>query len=158
MDKNQAVIDFLLNCEEFKNSQLYFNYVNAKDGAKGVITLATDKATQKPYIDGSVMKRYQFTIQDNRSISANPLVKIQGFNNENVTDFEDVQKLLDWITEQNEKKHYPDFGGDCQIDDMTATTENPRLDQIDATVTPPLARYSFTITINYLDTSEKMCN
>ena len=156
MDKNQAVIDFMLTCEDFKSSPLYFNYLKAKDGTKGILTLSNDRSIQEPYIDGSVQKRYQFTIQDFRSISDNALVRLPGFNNENVSDFEDVQKLLDWIKEQNKNRNYPDFGEDCLIDDMTATTENPRLDQIDATVTPPLARYSFTITINYLDTSEKM--
>ena len=156
MDKNQAVIDYLLTCEAIKDSPLYFNFVNARDGVKQLIILSNDKNVQSPYIDGSVLKQYQCTIQDFRSVSENPVVKIEGYGNENVVDLNDVQILLDWIKEQNKNKNYPDFGGECIIDEISTTTDNPRLDQIDASVTPPLARYSFTITIIYLDTSEKM--
>lgn len=156
MDKNQAVIDYLLTCEGIKNSPLYFNFINAKDGAKQLITLSNDKNIQKPYVDGSVMKRYQLTVQDYRAISSNAIVKQVGFANENVDDFSDVQALLDWIKVQNTSKVFPDFGGNCIIDEISTTTDNPRLDQIDASVTPPLARYSFTITINYLDISERV--
>lgn len=156
MDKNQAVIDYLLTCEGIKNSPLYFNFINAKDGTKQFLTLSNDKNIQKPYIDGSVEKRYQLTIQDFRSISINPLVKVPEFSNENVSDFDDVQALLDWIKVQNKNKTFPDFGQNCIIDEISTTTDNPRLDQIDATVNPPLARYSFTITINYLDISDRI--
>lgn len=156
MDKNQAVIDYLLTCEDIQNSPLYFNFINAKDGTKQMLTLSNDKNIQKPYIDGSVEKRYQLTIQDYRSISNNPLAKVPGFSNENVDDFKDVQDLLDWIKVQNKNKIFPDFGQDCIIDDISTTTDNPRLDQIDASVSPPLARYSFTITINYLDISDRI--
>ena len=82
MDKNQAVIDYLLTCEDIQNSPLYFNFINAKDGTKQLLTLSNDKNIQKPYVDGSVEKRYQLTIQDYRSISSNALVNIPGFCNE----------------------------------------------------------------------------
>lgn len=157
MDKNQAVIAWLLQCEGIKDSPLYFNITKAKNGAKGLITLSNDTSINKPYIDGSVLKRYQLTVQDFRSVSENALVRLPDkiALNENVNDFDDVQALLDWIKEQNENRSYPDFGGECLIEDVSTTTDNPRLDQIDATVTPPLARYSFTITIQYLDISKR---
>lgn len=157
MDKNQAVIAWLLQCEGIKDSPLYFNITKAKNGVKGLITLSNDTSINKPYIDGSVLKRYQLTVQDFRSVSENALVRLPDkiALNENVNDFDDVQALLDWIKEQNEKRSYPDFGGECVIEDVSTTTDNPRLDQIDATVTPPLARYSFTITIQYLDISKR---
>lgn len=154
MDKNQAVIDYLLTCDGIRDSTLYFNFVNAKDGAIQFLPLSSDRSVQKPYIDGSVEKRYQITIQDFRSISDNPLVK-SFTTNENVADFQDVQTLIDWINEQNEIRRFPDFGEDCVIDSIAATSDTPRLDQIDATVSPALARYSITITINYLDISKR---
>lgn len=156
MDKNQAVIDYLLTCEDIQNSPLYFNFINAKDGTKQLLTLSNDKNIQKPYVDGSVEKRYQLTIQDYRSISSNALVNIPGFCNKNVDDFKDVQALLDWIKVQNQKGIFPNFGQECIIDEILTTTDNPRLDSIDASTSPPLARYSFTITINYLDISGRI--
>lgn len=158
MDKNQAVIEYLLTCEGIRGSPLYFNFINAKDGAKQLITLSNDKSVHKPYIDGSEKKQYQLTIQDFRSISENALAKAAGLNNENVDDFQDVQTLLDWIKTRNKNKSFPDFGNDCIIDEISTTTDNPRLDWIDVSVNPPLARYSFTITIDYLDISERIWN
>lgn len=150
MDKNSAVIKFLLQCPDIAASPIYFNFINAKDGDKQLVTVSEDVNVQRPYVDGSVQKRFQMTVIDYRSISDIPIVKLPTYPNENVDDFKDVQTLLDWIKEQNKAGNYPDFGNSCVIDEMYTTTDNPILDQIDTTVTPPLARYRFTITINYL--------
>ena len=68
----------------------------------------------------------------------------------------DIQALIDWIREQNNVHNYPDFGEDCIIDEISTTTENPSFDGIDDQVSPPLAIYSVTIEIQYLDVSEKL--
>lgn len=158
MDKNQAVIDYFLTCDQIKDSPLYFNFVNAKDGTKHFLTLSQDKNIHEPYIDGSMLKRYSVTVQDFRSVSINPLVKMPQLVNENIADFADVQALIDWIAEQNKAKVFPDFGEDCIVENIQTTTDNPRLDQIDVTVSPPLARYSFTVQVNYVDYSDKLWN
>jgi hypothetical protein len=73
-------------------------------------------------------------------------------------DFSEVQDIIDWIVEQADIRNYPNFGEYCEIDDMRVTTENPRLNSVDTQTTPPLAKYSFTIQVDYLDTSKKIYN
>ena len=156
MDKNKAIITYLLTCADIYNSPLYFNLADVKDGINSIIQQANDRNVERPYIDGSVKKRYWITLQCFVSITNNPIVKAAGIDNENVTEVADIQKLIDWIVTQNDNKNFPNFGTDCIIDEIRTTTDNPRLDQIDATTSTPLARYSFTIVVDYIDNSKKL--
>lgn len=156
--KEQAVIDFLLTCDEIKNSPLFFNFINAKDNNKQLITLANDKATNQSYVDGSVSKRYTFTIIDFRSVAYNALVTQAGYQNENVGEYLDVQSIIDWIQEQEESRNYPDFGESCVIDSMRVLTDNPNLNGVDTHAKPALAKYSLSIQIDYTDISKVLWN
>lgn len=158
IDKNQAVIDFLITCPSIKNSPLYFNFINAKNDNKQFVTVANDVSTHQPYIDGSVDKTYTFTVIDFKSISYNQVIKQEGYIDENVDDMAAVQALIDWVNEQDDNQNYPNFGENCIIESMTALTDNPNLDSIDTTMTPALAKYSISIRIEYLDTSKKLWN
>lgn len=155
-DKNEAIIEYLLTCEAINSSTLYFNFINAKDKTTGFITVDTDVALNSPYIDGSVLKRYSLTVISNLSITNNPIVKVAGFNNENVSDIAEVQALMDWVNAQEVSHNYPNFGSECVIDRIRTATNTPRLDQINATVNPPLAKYSFTIQVDYIDYTNKI--
>lgn len=154
VDKNQAVIDFLLQCPAIANSSLFFNFLNAQDENKQIITQANDKSLNKNFIDGSKLKRYQFTIIDFRSVSYQPMPKVAGYTSENVDDLLDVQGVMDWIEEQNDIQNYPNFGSDCQIDEMRTTSENPNLNGVDTQLSPALAKYSMSIIIDYIDKSK----
>lgn len=158
MDKNQAVIDFLLNCPQIKNNPLFFNFAEAKDNNKQFVTMANDKSLNRNYIDGSVLRRYTFTIIDYRSVIYQAVVQIPGYPNENVEEALDVQGIIDWVTEQNENNVYPDFGEDCRIEELRAVTDNPNLNGIDTSVSPALAIYSIAIQIDYLDISKVLWN
>lgn len=158
MDKNQALIDYILTCEPIYNSPLYFNFADVKNGVNQFLTLSNDKNINQPYIDGSVKKMFSFTIISYLTISNNPIVKVQGINNENISDMNIVQKLIDWIADQERLKNYPNFGEKCLVEKISTTTDNPRLDQIDATQSNPLARYSFTIQVEYIDNTNRIWN
>lgn len=158
IDKNQAIIDFLITCPSIQGSPLYFNFIHAEDNNKQLVTMGNDTSTNRTYIDGSVEKRYTFTIIDFKSISYNPIVQQEGYEDENVDDMATVQSLIDWINEQDDLNNYPDFGEDVVIESMTALTENPNLDSIDTTLTPALAKYSISIRIDYLDNTKKLWN
>ena len=67
-----------------------------------------------------------------------------------------VQSLIDWIEEQNNNRNFPNFGEDCLVEEIRTTTSNARLDQIDATQSNPLAKYSFTVQIDYVDRSNML--
>lgn len=152
VDKNQAVIDFLLTCPAIRDSYLYFNFTQAEDNNKQIITLANEKALHKQFIDGSVEKQYTFTIIDFKAVTPKPVV--EGRVDENVDDMVQVQDIIDWITEQSDDRNYPNFGDFCMIEDIRALTDNPNLNGIDSTMSPALAKYSISIQIDYLDTSK----
>lgn len=165
-DKNQAIIDFLQDCPTIASNPLFFNFLNAKDNSKQIITQANDTALNTPYIDGSVLKRYAFTLIDFRSVTYEPIPKnlIPGtttqeeYISENVEELIDVQGIIDWVNEQADSRIYPDFGEDCIIEDMRVTSNNPNLNGVDTSVTPALAKYSMTIQIDYLDNSKVLWN
>ena len=154
MDKNEAIINYLMQCPSVKNNPLFFNFATVKDDNKQLLTTANDKVVNKPFVDGSVQKRYTFTIINYKSVIYQALVKEPGYPNENVEDLLDVQSIIDWVTEQNKKRNFPDFGADYTVDEILALTDNPTLNGVDTSVQPPLAKYSISIQVNYLDRTE----
>lgn len=156
VDKNQAVIDYIVQCPTIYNSPLYFNFINAKDDTNQFVTQSNERYASRQYVDGSVLKIYSFTIITYKSTADIAVVKMSGYQNENVSDMSDIQALIDWISEQRELHNYPDFGEDCIFDDIYTTTDNPSFDGIDEQVSPPLAVYSITIEMQYLDVSKKL--
>ena len=154
MDKTKAVIEYLMQCPVIYNNPLFFNFAEAKDSNKQLLPVATDKSLNKPYIDGSVDKRYTFTIIDYRSIIYQEIVKIEGFPNENVQEMLDVQSIIDWVSTQNDLRNFPNFGEDCEIEEIKAVTETPNLNGVTSDATPAVAKYSVSIQIFYLDKSK----
>lgn len=158
VNKNQAIIDFLIQCDEIKGSSLYFNFINAKDTNKQIITQSNNKSLNRTYIDGSVLKRYTFTVIAFMSVAPNPIPKVEGMMDENVRDLVDVQSVIDWVTQQNDERNFPDFGEECEIEEIQALSENPNLDGIDNNTSPPLAKYSLTIRVEYIDHTKAVWN
>ena len=156
IDKNQAVIDYIIQCPTILNSPLYFNFINAEDDTNQFVTQTSERYASRQYVDGTILKIYSFQIISYKSVADIAVVKLDGYPNENVTDMDAMQALIDWIKEQDELHNYPNFGEDCIIDSITTTTENPSFDGIDDQVSPPLAVYSVTIEIQYLDISKKL--
>ena len=172
IDKNQAIIDYLVQCPQILNSPLYFNLIDAQDNNIQIITTSEDKTMNKPFIDGSVAKRYTFNLVVFKSISDLAIVKdveqnaiqvvgsestststspSEYYPNENVDDLAEAQALIDWIEEQNDLRNFPNFGDKCLIDDIMTTTDTPRFDGINTELSPPLATYSIAIVVNYID-------
>ncbi len=158
IDKNQAVIDFLLECPTIANNPLFFNFLNARNDDKQIVTQSNDTALDKRYVDGSIKKRYIFSIIDFRSVAYQPIPKVIGYTSENVEEMFDVQGIVDWVNEQNDLQNYPNFGNDCLIESMSTTASNPSLNGVDVSVTPALAKYSISIQIDYIDSSRAIWN
>lgn len=155
MDKNESMIEYLVQCPSIGDKSLFFNYAEGEDDTNHFVTQATDKATQKPYVDGSVEKRYSFTLISYKSIGYRAVDSSDIASDENLDELSDVQAIIDWIASQSESELYPNFGDDCQIDDMFCTTDKPvLLGIIGDAQGNPIARYSITIQIDYLDTSK----
>ena len=156
VDKQSAIISYILQCPQIQNSPLYFNFINAKDNSNQIVTSANDKYANKPYITGSVEKIYTFTIMIFKSITDDAIVKLEGYMHENVEELAYVQGLIDWITAQNDLRNYPNFGTDCEVDSIETSEETPRLEGINVEVSPALAMYSVTIKVRYVDNSKNI--
>lgn len=154
MDKTKAVLQFLQTCPYLKEDSLFFNFGNIKDNAHQLMTTSNDVALHTPYIDGSVLRRYELSIDSFKSVTYNSV--IENKSAENVDEFESVQQLLDWIEEQDTYQNYPDFGERFQIDKMHTLTTQPELLDVDTSVEPPMAIYRITIQIDYLDSTKSV--
>ena len=156
MDKNQSMIDFLQTCDVIKRNPLFFNFGNIEENAHLANTKSDDVSLHKPFVDGSVAKRYTFSIDSFKSVANIPVV--QGHSDENLSDLQEVQELLDWINEQDDLQQFPDFGSDCIVEKMTTLTTKPELVGVDSSMNPPMAVYRISIQIDYLDNSKKLWN
>ena len=158
MDKTEAIIQYLLTCPRIANSSLYFNFINATDEDEQFLTVANHKSLDKTYIEGSVLKRFTFTIIDYRSVAYQEMARYDITANESVEEYLDVQALIDWINDQEDIHNYPDFGEYCIIEHIGTASQNPNLNGVDTQANPALAKYSISIQIDYLDTSKMLWN
>jgi len=158
IDKNQAVIDYLITCPAIRDNPLFFNFADEKDNNNQLTVRATETNIMQPFVDGSVSKRFSFNIYVYKSVAFNAVVKAEGYTDENVSDLVDVQAIIDWITEQNEEKNFPNFGSSCIIDSIEATTDIPVLEGVNSKTQPTLAQYNVGINIEYIDISKSIWN
>lgn len=150
VDKNKAILNFIATYSGIETSPIFVNFINAKDDDIQFLTDSNDTNLNKTFIDGSVMKRYTFSLVVTRSITDLAIAK-DIMLNENIDDLADIQALMDWINEQGDNHNYPDFGEKCIIEEMHTTSENPSIDGINTEVSPALALYSMEIRIDYID-------
>lgn len=156
MDKNKAVIEYLLNYPAVSGNSLFFNFAEESDNSTQIVTHGDDTILDETYIDGSVMKVFTFTMLIYKAVTYNPIVKVDNLVDENVADVSDIQELIDWLVTQNKNKVFPNFGTSCIIDSVEPTTNRPTLRGVNNEVQPPLAQYQVVIRITYLDTSNKI--
>lgn len=153
IDKNKATLEFITTYPGIATSPIFVNFINAKNNDVQVVTSSNDKSLNKPFIDGSVMKQYLFSLVITKTITDMAIAK-DGLIGENIDDLADIQDFMDWINEQGENHIYPNFGEVCVIEEMHTTAENPSIDGINTEVSPALALYSMEIRIDYIDYSK----
>ena len=150
------MVEFIRQCPTLQNNPLFFNFAEVEDGHNHFIT---EKDTiKKRYIDGSALKQYTFSIAVYVSVAHNAIINSDEITDENIENMAKVQTILDWIDEQAELRHFPDFGLECRVDDMETLTTDPDIDGIDTSVNPPIARYSVSVKLTYLDNSKVIWN
>ena len=153
VDKNKATLTFINTYPGIATSSLFMNFINAKNDDVQILTDSNDSSSNRAFVDGSVKKRYTFSIVITKTITDLPIAK-DIMVNENVDDIADMQSFMDWINEQGENNNFPDFGENCDIEEMHTTAENPSLDGINTESGPTLALYSMEIAIDYIDYSK----
>lgn len=152
MDKDSVMLEYILTCPTISENSLFFNYADGEDNTNHFVTDATDVRTHKPFVDGSVMKRYSFMILVYKSLGYTPISPDEVANDENLDELLEVQTIIDWITEQGELRNFPDFGEKIEVEEMICLTDKPVLmGTFTDTMGTPMARYSITIQIDYLD-------
>lgn len=152
IDKSQAVIDFLQTNTTIQSNPLFFNFGKVEDNAHQTIIKSDDVYLQRPFIDGSVLKRFTFSLDSFKSVNYNSVV--QNLADENLDEFKEVQATLDWVNEQDKVRNYPDFGEKCFIEKMKVLSSKPELVGVDTTANPPVAIYRISIQIDYIDKSD----
>ena len=154
MDKNKAVVDYLLTCPYIKDNPLFYNFGKEESDNAQMITLANDAKLNTTYIDGSVQRRYTFTVIVYKPIAYRAILNREGVTDENIDNAFEAQQVIDWVDTQNESRNFPNFGSDCKIDKIMAVTDQPNLNGVDRATTPALAKYSISIKIEYIDYSK----
>ena len=137
-NKHLAVWKWLYQNEDIK--RLFFNF---SDTQNGNITIATSPGTGalKNYINGDKLKAYDFSM-----IQYKPLNTVDVNSEENAEIMFDVEKLMEWIEEQERIKNYPYFAG-CPIQKVEVLPNMPSIAGIDDAV----AKYLFSCRITYLE-------
>lgn len=151
MNKNEAVLRFLMSCPFIQESPLFFNFAEEEDGNNHFVVERDEKL--KDYIDGSALKEYTFTIFSYRTASHNRLID-DILTNENVDELAEIQTILDWIkavSDDRDYVDYPNFGPEYYIESIIPTTDSPDLNGVDNSVDPPLARYGISVKVQYMD-------
>ena len=153
MDKNKAILEFITTYSGIETSPIFINFINANNDNVQLLTASNEKGLNRQFVDGSVMKRYTFSLVITKTITNTAIAK-DILTNENIDDIADIQAFMDWVNEQGDNHNYPNFGEDCVIEEMHTTSENPSLDGINTEVSPALALYSMEIRIDYIDYSK----
>lgn len=154
MDKNQIMIQFLMNCPVIQENPLFFNFAEEEDDTNHFISISDDENTTKEFVDGSKLKQYTFQIISYKSLAHNPLIEANLVADENLEDMANVRAIMDWINEQGENKVFPNFGEGYIIESMRSINTDPSLNGVDTSVNPPLAQYSIAVRLTYLDTTK----
>lgn len=165
LDKNQQILDYIMECDVIAENPLYFNFANERDNSNQILVTRDDANINKPYVDGTVLKQYTVDVLLYKSVAYNPIVvdetadgavPSRTYIDENMVDMRDGQALIDWLLEQNDSRHFPNFGEECIIESVEPTANKPILNGVNPNIEPPLAQYSVGIRIQYLDISKQL--
>ena len=144
------MIEFLQTCPNLSSTN-FINFSDIKEGTSQFVLSSDDVALQRPYITGAILKRYTINIDNFKSIAYTPNISLAV--DENLEEFTEVQTILDWINECGDNRIFPNFGADCEIEEMYTTTDKPILISVETTTNQPVAVYRVTVQVDYIDNS-----
>jgi len=169
VDLNKRFLDYIYECPVVAENPMYFAVAEERNNNNQLLPTQEQPLDTVEFVDGTVEKVYRADILMYKSVAYNPIVteevgtsgkKIPSttYLNENIEDMTDGQTLIDWIEEQNDNRHFPNFGESCIIESVKTTTNRPVLNGINPELEPPLAQYSVGLVITYIDTSKQIWN
>ena len=165
VDLNKRILDYIYECPVVAENPMYFCVAEEQDSNNQLVVSRETPQDAIEFIDGTVERTYRADILIYKSVAYLPIVTEEGASgtvpssshpNENIEDLKDGQALIDWIEEQNDNRHFPNFGEYCIIDSVKTTTSRPVLNGINDALEPPLAQYSVGLEIKYLDITKQL--
>ncbi len=152
-NRYEAMLAYLSECPEMQGV-LNFQAAEAGSGVIQVLTEGGEAQNNRKFIDGSVEKRFDFTVAFYKPVIHAGYIVDKGEANLNLEGILNVHALIDWLEEQNAERNFPDFGEDKQIDSVRSMNNEPTLAWIDgAHYSPPMAKYTVTVRVEYIDYS-----
>ena len=168
IDLNKRILEYIYECPVVEENPMYFTVAEEQDNHNQLFVSREQPRDEISYVDGTVERTYRAEILMYKSVAYNPIVTEETsegkripselYLNENLEDIEDGQTLIDWIKEQNDNRHFPNFGEWCIIESVETTSNRPVLNGVNPELEPPLAQYSVGLVIKYLDTSKQLWN
>jgi hypothetical protein len=165
---NKRILDYIYECPVVEENPMYFCIAEERDNNNQLLPNREQPQDTIEYVDGTVERTYRAEILMYKSVAYDPIVTEETssgkripselYLNENLEDMEDGQILIDWIKEQNDNRHFPDFGECCIIESVETTSNRPVLNGVNPSVEPPLAQYSVGLVIRYLDITKQLWN
>lgn len=138
MDKNKIVLDWLKEFENF--DKLYFNFGDVEHGAMAFIPTPTDRVI-KTDILGNQTKLYKFAVTAFLTFDTIPN------SSSNLVDYSQLQLLINWVSERNKNKIFPDFGKDCEVEKIESLQNVPQI----AGQNENIAQYLMQFQITYIE-------
>ncbi len=147
MTKHDAVkAYFEPKIHELTKDVLHFNYSPKSADSFALITNYAEKEIKK-FINGDVGKAYGFTVEVVKEYSTYG-------DDLNLECMNFVQGFMDWLEEQNTQKNYPDFGENCEVEEVEILQNMPNFAGINAEA--GLAKYMVQGRILYLQKAKKL--
>ena len=135
-NRHRATWDWLQKCPHIQD--LFFNAAQAGDGNT---QLFPSEDVLETYLDGSSLRRYKCALTRFMEISFDPN------DLSNIQDAVDMDRLGEWIEEQNERRNFPEFPDGCAINEITVdANESGYLAMLDAGI----AKYMLQFNIEYV--------
>ena len=168
IDLNKRILDFIYECPIVAENPMYFGVAEEQDNNNQLVVSSETPSDAIEFIDGTGERTYRADILLYKSVAYNPIVTEETstgkrvpseiYLNENIEDMVDGQTLIDWIEEQNDNRHFPNFGEGCIIESVKTTSSRPVFNGVNTSLEPPLAQYSVGLEIQYLDISKQLWN
>lgn len=126
---------------ELAHTVLNYNFSSESPDAIGFLTNYSDKVLKR-YIRVGADKAYGFSVLVTKEYSTY-------CDDLNLEAMNFVQKIMDWVDEQNRNRNYPDFGERCTIKKIENLQNMPNL--AEANPEEGYARYMFQCRVIYYE-------
>lgn len=153
----ESFLEFLLKCRYIAESKVFLNAVSAEKDNIGLITTQVDRNQDQEYVDGSVMHKVIFTIQNYKIVEFDPVDPSSIGGNVNIESLLDAQQVIDYIETCNRKGLFPCFGEGYSVERMESTYLTPSTPTI-TEANNPLAKFQIPIAVYVFDETGTLWN